>query len=56
MKSSFLALLWSLVALAVTLIGAKKASVKITLAGQLMGLVGVLWAWTNIILSCGAGN
>ena len=39
---SCLVLCWSLAALAVSITGIKKASMKITLAGQLMGAVGIL--------------
>lgn len=42
-------LIWSLVALALSFTGIKKASMVITLAGQFMGLIGLLWAWTIII-------
>ena len=42
-------LIWSLTALAMSLAGIKKASMKITLAGQLMGVIGVLWALSILI-------
>lgn len=47
MESTY-ALIWSLVALALSLTGIKKASMGITLAGQFMGFIGLLWAWALI--------
>ena len=42
-------LIWSLIALALSLTGIKKTSKRKAHAGQVMGLIGLLWAWTIII-------
>ena len=48
MESTYV-LIWSLIALALSLTGIKKTSMGFALAGQVMGLIGLLWAWTIII-------